>query len=71
MIVKDLVNMLHQLDPNAIVCIEAMMDPGANVVKQYTLLNGRTCVYIADNLDALEEYFCNAGIIIDAKEVKT
>lgn len=71
MIVKNLINMLLQLDPNAAVCLEVLMDPSPNVVRQYTSSTGQTWVYIADDLAGLEGCFPDDVTIIDAKEVKT
>ena len=71
MIVKELIDMLRQFDPNATVCLEVLMDPSPNIVRQYTLSDGRTWVYIADDLEGLEACFSDDVVIVDTKEVET
>lgn len=51
--VKELIEMLKSFDPNATVCVEANNDCLAQVVKQYSTVDG-TQVYIADNTDYLD-----------------
>lgn len=53
MTVKELMEKLQKCSPNAIVCVEAWMDPVANKVKEY-IIDGKPYVYIGDDLDELE-----------------
>ena len=55
--VKDLQNALEKFDPEAQVCVEAYSDCAACVAKQYTLENGEKYVYVADNMEYVEEVF--------------
>lgn len=55
--VKDLKKALEKFDPEVQVCVEANNDCAAYVVKQYTLENGEKYVYIADNMEYVEEVF--------------
>lgn len=54
--VKDLQQALEACDPEAEVCIEVNMDPAAHIVKQYNINEETTRVYIADNLDYVDDY---------------
>jgi hypothetical protein len=62
MTVKDLKQALEKFDNDAIVCIDAMEDCCANVVKQYNATDGRKFAYIADNLEYVEGVF---AILVD------
>ena len=57
MTVKDLKKALEKLDDDAVVCIDANNDCAANIVKQYTFVDGNKHVYIADNTEYIEEVF--------------
>lgn len=52
--VKELIEALKSLNPDATVCIEANNDCLAQVVKQYNTVDGIQ-VYIADNTDYIDE----------------
>ena len=62
MTVKELIEKLQKCSPDAIVCVEANCDPLANEVQEYELTDGRHHVYIADELDYIDE-------VIDGKRV--
>lgn len=55
MTVKELMEKLQKCNPNAKVCIEAYEDCLADVVQEYELNDGKRCVYIADNLEYIDE----------------
>lgn len=55
--VKNLLKALEKFDPEVQVCVEANNDCAACVTKQYTLENGEKYVYIADNMEYVEEVF--------------
>ena len=55
--VKDLKLALEKFDDEALVCIEAYSDCAACVAKQYTLEDGYKYVYVADNMEYVEEVF--------------
>lgn len=55
MTVKELIEKLATCDPNAIVCVEANQKPLANEVQEYELTDGTHHVYIADELDYIDE----------------
>ena len=55
MLVKELIEKLQKCDPNAKVCIEAYEDCAANVVQEYEINDGSRQVYIADNLEYIDE----------------
>lgn len=55
--VKDLLKALEKFDPEVQVCVEANNDCAACVAKQYTLENGEKYVYVADNMEYVEEVF--------------
>lgn len=54
--VKDLLRALENCNPEAEVCLEVNMDPAAHIVKQYNIDNNVTRIYIADNLDYVDDY---------------
>lgn len=51
--VKELIELLTTMDPNAIVCVESNYDCLAHMVKQYNTVHGKH-VYIADNTDYID-----------------
>lgn len=53
MTVKELIEKLQNCNPDAKVCVEAFMNPAANVVGEYTI-DGKPYVYIGDDLEELE-----------------
>ena len=53
--VKELIEQLAKCDPNATVCVEANRNPLANEVQEYELTDGTHHVYIADELDYIDE----------------
>jgi hypothetical protein len=55
MTVKELMEKLQKCSPNATVCIEALNDCAANVVQEYKINDGSRHVYIADNLEYIDE----------------
>lgn len=55
MTVKELIEKLQKCNPDATVCIEALNDCAANVVQEYELDDGGRQVYIADNLEYIDE----------------
>ena len=54
--VKDLQKALENCNPEAEVCIEVNMDPAAHIVKQYIINEDEKRVYIADNLEYVDDY---------------
>ena len=54
--VKDLQKALEVCNPEAEVCIEVNMDPAAHIVKQYDINEDTVRIYIADNLDYVDDY---------------
>ena len=54
MTVKELVEKLGKCSPDATVCVEALNDALANEVQEY-IAKGVRYVYIADNLDYIDE----------------
>jgi hypothetical protein len=54
--VKDLKKALESCNPEAEVCIEVNMDPVAHIVKQYDINENTVRIYIADNLDYVDDY---------------
>ena len=54
--VKDLLQALTQCNPEAEVCLEVNMDPAAHIVKQYDINEDTVRIYIADNLDYVDDY---------------
>ena len=54
--VKDLMQALTQCDPEAEICVEVNMDPAAHIVKQYDYDKDNKAVYIADNLDYVDDF---------------
>ena len=54
--VKDLLQALSNCDPEAEVCLEVNMDPAAHIVKQYNIDENTVRIYIADNLDYVDDY---------------
>lgn len=56
--VKELIEKLQRCCPNAIVCVEANRDCLANKVQEYEAKeDGERYVYIADELDYIDEVF--------------
>ena len=63
MTVKELIEKLKQCSPDAIVCVEANTDPRANKVKEYVITEtGEHHVYIADELDYIDEVILGEGV---------
>ena len=54
--VKDLLKALEACNPEAEVCLEVNMDPAAHIVKQYNIDENTVRIYIADNLDYVDDY---------------
>lgn len=54
--VKDLIHALTQCDPEAEVCVEVNMDHSAHIVKQYNYDNINKAIYIADNVECVDDY---------------
>ena len=54
--VKDLIQALAQCNPEAEICLEVNMDPAAHIVKQYDINEDTVRIYIADNLDYVDDY---------------
>lgn len=54
--VKDLLKALEACNPEAEVCLEVNMDPAAHIVKQYNIDENTIRIYIADNLDYVDDY---------------
>ena len=54
--VKDLLKALEACNPEAEVCLEVNMDPAAHIVKQYDINEDTVRIYIADNLDYVDDY---------------
>ena len=62
MTVKELIKKLQKWSPDSFVCLEVRDDPMANVVQEYKKSKtGRTVVYVADNLENLEEDLLEGG----------
>lgn len=55
MTVKELIIKLEKCSPDAIVCVEANRNNLANEVQEYVLVGGGRYVYIADELDYIDE----------------
>lgn len=55
MTVKELMEKLNKCSPDAKVCIEALNDCLANEVQEYAINDGEHMVYIADNLEYIDE----------------
>lgn len=55
MTVKELMKKLEQCNPNATICVEANRNPLANEVQEYETTDGTHYVYIADELDYIDE----------------
>lgn len=55
MTVKELMEKLSKCSPNATVCIEALNDCLAHEVQEYVINDGKHMVYIADNLEYIDE----------------
>jgi hypothetical protein len=55
MTVKELIEKLQNCNPNATVCIEAYNDCLAHEVQEYAINDGSRQVYIADNLEYIDE----------------
>ena len=55
--VKELIEKLQKCSPDAKVCVEANRDCLANEVQEYEGIDGVHYVYIADELDYIDEVF--------------
>lgn len=56
MTVKELIEKLQKCSPNATICVEANNDCLANEVQEYIITDtAEHMVYIADNLDYIDE----------------
>ena len=55
MTVKELIEKLSKCSPNAIICAEANRDCLATEVQEYECVDGKHYVYIADELDYIDE----------------
>lgn len=53
MTVRELMEQLAKCNQDAVVCVEAFMDPQVQEVKEYEV-DGTTYVYISDDLEELE-----------------
>lgn len=62
MIVKELIEKLQKCSPDALVCVEANRDPRVNEVQEYLLVGGERHVYIADELDYIDEVILGSRI---------
>ena len=62
MTVRELIEKLQQCNPDATVCVEANHDPLAKEVQEYKLINGDHHVYIADELDYIDEVILGSRI---------
>lgn len=62
MTVKELMNKLAKCSPNATVCIDANRDCLTNEVQEYEGADGVHYVYIADELDYIDEVFIGKRI---------
>lgn len=62
MTVKELMEKLEKCSPNATVCIDANRDCLANEVQEYEGVDGVHYVYIADELDYIDEVFIGKRI---------
>lgn len=60
--VRELIEKLQQCSPDATVCVEANRDPLAKEVQEYKLTNGDHHVYIADELDYIDEVILGSRI---------
>lgn len=54
--VKDLIQALNQCDPEAEVCVEVNLEHAAHIVKQYDYDDNNKVVYIADNVEYVDDY---------------
>ena len=62
MTVKELIEKLQKCSPDAIVCVEANCDCLAKEVKEYVITEtDERHVYIADNLDYIDEVILGVG----------
>lgn len=60
--VRELIEKLQKCNPDSFVCLEVCDDPAANIVQEYKKSKtGRTVVYVADNLENLEEDLLENG----------
>lgn len=55
MTVRELIEKLKKCSPDATVCIEANRNCLAGEVQEYELTNGKHHLYIADELDYIDE----------------
>jgi hypothetical protein len=53
--VKELIEKLKNCSEDAIICVEANRNPIAQEVQEYELTDGTRHVYIADELDYIDE----------------
>lgn len=62
MTVKELMEKLATCNPDATVCVDANQDCLANEVQEYEGVDGVHYVYIADELDYIDEVFIGKRI---------
>lgn len=62
MTVKELMERLAKCSPDATVCVEANQDCLANEIQEYESVDGEHYVYIADELDYIDEVFIGKRI---------
>ena len=62
MTVKELIEKLQGCNPNAKVCVEANRDCLANEVQEYEGVDNVHYVYIADELDYIDEVFIDKRV---------
>ena len=63
MTVKELINKLQKCDPDAIVCVEAYSDARAYEAQEYLTDDGTRYVYIADDLEFIDENINGSRVI--------
>lgn len=62
MTVKELMEKLAKCNPDALVCAEANRNPLASEVQEYECVDGTHYVYIADELDYIDEVICGKRV---------
>ena len=60
--VNELMEQLSKCSPTATVCVEAYRDCLAKVVQEYELIGGTRVVYIADELDYVDNEICGKKV---------
>lgn len=60
--VKELIEKLEKCNPNAIVCVEANRNCLASVVQGYRTPDGIEYVYVADEIDYIDENMVDGTI---------